>query len=463
MLFNLPLVLLLALELHKFEEEVGEIVGQAGQEAKMEVSLAKLDVTWAKVEWVQMRHKETDINTVKLGEEDFEALEDNQVQVQAMLANRYMKTFEEAITGWHKKLERVADVNQILSEIQRTWAYLESLFIHSDEVKKELPEAAARFKAIDGVVKTILKEACAVKNVVESANKDGLYKNLELQQKELEKEKMGQLESTEPAHLTISPPKFCRVSEKKLMEFPKRKLVEFGVCPEVNRIGGRFDVILHRLTPHDKAGADGENSDDEEWNPDKDGANEDANASAGASGRALNEFKGRGWGFELVRWRMDLGRVLRVGRVHPASPASRAGLLPNDIILSINGKAAATLTTEGALARELIATSYAKIDRPSGYHHIVDLLSKHKVLGGPIALQVLRVVPGIRRSSSQSRSLTPSHSHGSLTPPGARGSQERQQRMQQQEAATLADQQRAIQQQQEQIRREREQQQQQQQ
>ena len=177
---------LLALELHKFEDEVGEIVDCAQKEAKMEVSLAKLEVTWAKVEWMQMKHKDTDVSTIKLGEEDFEALEDNQVVVQGMLANRYMKTFEEAITGWNKKLMMVADVNQILSEIQRTWAYLESLFIHSDEVKKELPEAAARFKAIDSVVKKILAEACNVKNVVQSANKSGLLKDLEDQQGQLE-------------------------------------------------------------------------------------------------------------------------------------------------------------------------------------------------------------------------------------------------------------------------------------
>ena len=93
---------------------------------------------------------------------------------------------DRAITGWNKKLMMVADVNQILSEIQRTWAYLESLFIHSDEVKKELPEAAARFKAIDSVVKKILAEACNVKNVVESANKSGLLKDLEDQQGQLE-------------------------------------------------------------------------------------------------------------------------------------------------------------------------------------------------------------------------------------------------------------------------------------
>lgn len=61
-------------------------------------------------------------------------LEDNQVLVQGMMANRYMATFREPITGWNKKLMAVADVVQLLVEIQRTWAYLESLFIGSEEV-----------------------------------------------------------------------------------------------------------------------------------------------------------------------------------------------------------------------------------------------------------------------------------------------------------------------------------------
>ena len=51
-----------------------EIVDCANKEAKMEVSLKKLDQIWAKVEWVQIKHKDTDINTIKLGEEDFEGL-----------------------------------------------------------------------------------------------------------------------------------------------------------------------------------------------------------------------------------------------------------------------------------------------------------------------------------------------------------------------------------------------------
>lgn len=45
------------------------------------------------------------------------------------------------------------------------WRYLEPLFIHSDEVKKELPLDTKRFEKIDGEVKATLMELWKVKKV----------------------------------------------------------------------------------------------------------------------------------------------------------------------------------------------------------------------------------------------------------------------------------------------------------
>ena len=59
--------------------QVGEIVDRAQKEEKMEQSLAKLKDTWSRVEFQFIKFKDTPISTVKLAEEDFEALEDNQV------------------------------------------------------------------------------------------------------------------------------------------------------------------------------------------------------------------------------------------------------------------------------------------------------------------------------------------------------------------------------------------------
>lgn len=48
---------------------------------------------------------------------------------------------------------------------QQMWRYLEPLFIHSDEVKRELPLDTKRFEKIDGEVKATLMELWKVKKV----------------------------------------------------------------------------------------------------------------------------------------------------------------------------------------------------------------------------------------------------------------------------------------------------------
>ena len=183
---NFKLDDLLALELHKYEDDVSEIVDRAQKEAKMEKSLATLKETWAKVEYVFTQYKDTSVHTIRMSEEDFEVLEDNQVLVQGMMANRYMDTFRDEILGWNKTLASVADVTAIMLEIQRTWSYLEALFIHSDEVKKELPEAADRFKGIDSQIKSVLSKMKNTVIAVDCCKDDNLLKTLEKEQENLE-------------------------------------------------------------------------------------------------------------------------------------------------------------------------------------------------------------------------------------------------------------------------------------
>lgn len=106
---------------------------------------------------------------------------ENVLPLQGMIANRFCVAFAEpdsvgcegteklkgktpGIMGWNKRLNGVADNYQLLNEIQRTWAYLESLFIHSDEVKKELPEATKRFERIDIAVKVCILFTVSCRN-----------------------------------------------------------------------------------------------------------------------------------------------------------------------------------------------------------------------------------------------------------------------------------------------------------
>merc|ERR1740138_1165100 len=87
-------------------------------------------------------YKDTDVPLLGISGDDFELLEADQLTVQGMMASRFLAQFEKEVTGWQKSLVTISDVYTLLTEIQRTWSYLEPLFIGSDEVKRELPDDA---------------------------------------------------------------------------------------------------------------------------------------------------------------------------------------------------------------------------------------------------------------------------------------------------------------------------------
>lgn len=97
----------------------------------------------------------------KLSEENFEMLEENQQQVSAMLSNRFVAFFETECTKWNTSLANISEINNLAGEVQRSWSFLENLFIHSEEVKKELPKQAELFVGVDKEVKRILSDAYA--------------------------------------------------------------------------------------------------------------------------------------------------------------------------------------------------------------------------------------------------------------------------------------------------------------
>lgn len=86
---------ILALNLHEFTGDVEEICDQAAKELKIETTLSQLTERWKGIEWLMETYKDTDVPLLKMAEEDFEALEADQLTVQGMLASRFVKQFLE--------------------------------------------------------------------------------------------------------------------------------------------------------------------------------------------------------------------------------------------------------------------------------------------------------------------------------------------------------------------------------
>ena len=96
-----------------------------------------------------------------------------------MQSSRYIATFETEVERWTKSLSNITEILAVSSEVQRNWAYLENLFLGSDEVKKELPEQAAQFVFIDQEVKRILADGYKKQYCTHFCDQDWVLKGFE--------------------------------------------------------------------------------------------------------------------------------------------------------------------------------------------------------------------------------------------------------------------------------------------
>ncbi|XP_076235061.1 dynein beta chain, ciliary [Calliopsis andreniformis] len=176
---------LLKLELHKYEEEVKNIVTKSVKEMAMEKVLKELHDTWSSLEFGKEVHERTKLNILTIDEETIETLEDNQVQLQTMLGSKFVGYFLGEILDWQKKLSNADSVINAWFEVQRAWVHLESIFIGSEDIRSQLPEESKRFEKIDRDFKELLKEMVSNLNIVKATNRPKLLEKLEELQMQL--------------------------------------------------------------------------------------------------------------------------------------------------------------------------------------------------------------------------------------------------------------------------------------
>lgn len=164
---NLKLRLFYDLKIHEKAEEIGEVAERAVNEEKMEKKLKEISKNWADFEFNQKPYARVEgVKLLDIDEEKYAFLEDNMQHIQTMSRNRFKAYFEKEIEQWKNDLNMINEVNTSLTETQNTWTFLESLFIGSDEIKKELPHDTERFVKIDEEVKKILKKGVETKNIL---------------------------------------------------------------------------------------------------------------------------------------------------------------------------------------------------------------------------------------------------------------------------------------------------------
>ncbi|KAI8425202.1 hypothetical protein MSG28_007025 [Choristoneura fumiferana] len=235
---------LLALNLHKYEEEVKTIVDKSVKEAAMEKTLRELEATWAIMEFEYGIHERTGIKLPKASEELVETLEDNQNQVQNMISSKFVGFYEAEVTAWQKKLGTADAVIGLWFEVQRKWQYLESIFIGSDDIRAQLPEDSKRFDMLDKNFKELLRDITTTPNVVQATNKPGLLEKLEDLMKSLnlcEKALNNYLETKRLAY-----PRFYFVSSADLLDILSNGNNPPAVCRHLTKL---YDNLAKLIFP----------------------------------------------------------------------------------------------------------------------------------------------------------------------------------------------------------------------
>ena len=213
---NTTLADLLQLNLHNFEDDVHNIVDKACKELAMEKMIRDLEVSWKTLEFDHDTHKRTGSTLLRTSEELIETLEENQVQLQNMMTSKFIGYFLEEISSWQKCLSMVDQVITLWMDVQRTWSHLESIFIGSEDIRKQLPKDSERFDKVNDEFQGLMAEMAKTPNVVKATNVPGLPEQLEVLQSQLSLCEKALAEYLETKRLAF--PRFYFASSADLLD-----------------------------------------------------------------------------------------------------------------------------------------------------------------------------------------------------------------------------------------------------
>ncbi|GBG28212.1 Dynein heavy chain 2, axonemal [Hondaea fermentalgiana] len=179
----------LDLQLHRFADQVTEIVEVATKELKVDQRLKAIEDTWAKhdLHFEAYKAADPDFKIIASAEVTIEALEEHQLQLQTLAGlGKFMEYFRERVTTWQRTLGVIESTLTLWLRVQRTWASLEAIFLSGSDIRSELPEDTKRFEELDESFRALMTSAVATPNAKEACCHPGRFTALDAMWRALE-------------------------------------------------------------------------------------------------------------------------------------------------------------------------------------------------------------------------------------------------------------------------------------
>ncbi len=179
---------LFSMDLAKYTEELNSITNGATQESKIEREIAKIAQLWGAKAFPMYAYKGNEaLRVLNDCSEIVVELEDNMLNLSAMSNSQFSLVFRDELRKWEKDLSIVFECIEVWQVVQRKWMYLEGIFIGSDDIKMQLPEASKNFDKVDAQFKKILIMTNKIPNVVAACTVENRLDDLKLLSSSLDK------------------------------------------------------------------------------------------------------------------------------------------------------------------------------------------------------------------------------------------------------------------------------------
>ncbi|XP_078791125.1 dynein axonemal heavy chain 10 isoform X3 [Oryzias latipes] len=180
---------LFSLELHKYANDIDEIVTSALKELSIEMELQSIIQTWKRTKFnMQPQLKVNQERVFLLGAVDniLVNLDNDVMKLQCMAGSRFGGPFLDAIQQWEKNLTLFSETIEIWLQVQHKWMNLENIFCGED-ICSQLPEEAKKLKKITKKFTEIMKSTENEPNIKKCCTVPGRLSSLWVLRNDLER------------------------------------------------------------------------------------------------------------------------------------------------------------------------------------------------------------------------------------------------------------------------------------
>jgi len=232
----------LSMGLHRYLDQVLEVVDVAEKELKIDQRLTEIEQNWKALKLpivpFKQQKKSNDFSDFRLlviqdPESLLETLEEHQVQLQSLIGmGKFVDYFRERVQTWQHHLGLVESALVSWLRAQKSWMSLQSIFLAGADIKSELPEDTIAFASVTRKFQELYTRGEESQNALQACIQVDLHEKLSQVMFSLEKCQKALNEYLEKKKQVF--PRFFFMSNEALLEVLSNGSDPRKIMPHLN-------------------------------------------------------------------------------------------------------------------------------------------------------------------------------------------------------------------------------------